>query len=140
MTTRNSRGQFTRKATAAENTDAKYEDFRSLFEEFGVLKYPLAGAVVNLDVTRFGVYGGDVTAAWLGLGALILSGSGFLSMVIAIVSGLVFAIHAFRAGAAAGKYVATGQFEDDYQRAKSWLSSKLDGSKAYVVSKFSTIH
>lgn len=147
MTARNSRGQFTRKQTVsdiidvdAKHVDDRYSDFESLFAEFGVLRYPLAGALTNVITSAFGIYGGIVTAAWIGLGALLLTGSGFISFLITIVTAFVLAIEALRFGAVAGKYVATGQFEDDYQRAKGWLASKLEGGKAYVAAKFSTLH
>ncbi len=148
MATRNSRGQFTRKQTTdtidvdAKHVEDKFSDFESLFAEFGVLRYPLAGALTNVVASVFGIYGAVVTAAWIGLGALLLTGSGFVSFLITIVTAFVLAIEALRFGAVAGKYVATGKFEDDYQRARGWLASKLEGSKAFIAAKFNnaTVH
>jgi hypothetical protein len=139
MTARNNKGQFARAQTIdieADVIDERYESFAQMFAEFGVLKYPIAGAIVNVVTTCLGFYAGMHVAAWIGIAAILTTGSAFLGMVIAFIGGFIAVIQALRMGAVAGSYIATGKFEDDYQSVKGWLTKRLETSKAYVEAAF----
>jgi len=98
------------------------------FEDCTVLKHPVLGAICNLATVAVGVYGAIHLAAYIGVATLIMSGSTFLAMLVAIVATLVGMIQALQAGAYIGRYISTGQFNVDYARAKStvigWFSRK----------------
>lgn len=102
--------------------------------EFSI-KYPIVGMVVNLVVSGLGIYAGIQAAAWLGFGAAVFTGSMFIGYVVSFIAGFMLAVQALRAGAAAGAYFATGKFENDYQRAKSWVSDKLSPSKFSIFNR-----
>lgn len=136
---RNTRGQFARKATHVDVVDAntktsasaeseylnqKYAQFREILEDM-VVPYPLWGAVTNIAVSAFGVYGAIQVATWLGVGALLFTGSTFIAMTIALLAAFVLCLDALRIGSICARYVATGKFESDYQRSKAWLSDKF---------------
>lgn len=143
MATRNPKGQFARKQTLVDDTvdvDAKYTQFSDLFEEFGQIKYPFAGVLVNLVTSAFGIYAGMHTAAWIGVAALLVTGSTFLGMLTAFIAGFIFAIQSLRAGAYVGKYVATGEFEEHYQQARGWISDKLSGLNKKFMAAKATVH
>lgn len=115
------RSAKTRTARAVED----FVDVEAKFAEAHIeacrAEHPLAGAVVNLITSAVGIYAGVQASAYIGFAALVMTGSAFLGMLIAFIACVVSMIQALRAGAAAGKYISTGQFEHDYQRAKGWV-------------------
>lgn len=118
-----------------EHVDGMFSKFNETFSYEFSIKYPIMGMVVNLVTTGLGLYTGIQAAAWLGFGAAVLTGSMFIGFVVSFIAGFSFAIQALRAGAAAGAYFATGKFEHDYQRAKSWVSDKLSPSKFSIFNR-----
>jgi hypothetical protein len=139
MTARNNKGQFARAQTIdveADIVDERYESFAQMFAEFGVLKYPVAGAIVNIVTTCLGFYAGLQVAAWVGVAALLMTGSMFIGMLVGFIGAFFAAVQALRMGAAVGSYIATGKFEDHYQSAKGWLAERLETSKTYVSEAF----
>lgn len=118
------------KPTIVEDVSAKREDetfsaFSNMFNEALAIKYPWLGTIVNLTTFAFGAYSGVQVAMWLGLMTTVLTTSAFLGGLITFLIALISIIQSLRAGAVVGRYVSTGQFEEDYQDAKAWVSSKL---------------
>lgn len=118
------------KPTIVEDVSAKHEDetfsaFSQMFNEALAIKYPWAGTIVNLATFAFGAYTGVQVAMWLGLMTTVLTTSAFLGGLITFLVALISIIQSLRAGAAVGRYVSTGAFEEDYQSAKNWVSDKL---------------
>lgn len=118
------------KPTIVEDVSAKHEDetfsaYSNMFSEALAIKYPWLGTIANLSVFALGAYSGVQVAMWLGLLATVMTTSAFLGGLITFLIALVSIIQSLRAGAAVGRYVSTGQFEEDYQDAKAWVSSKL---------------
>jgi len=118
------------KPTIVEDVSAKHEDdafsaFSQMFNEALAIKYPWLGTIANLSVFALGAYSGVQVAMWLGLLATVMTTSAFLGGLITFLVALVSIIQSLRAGAAVGRYVSTGAFEEDYQSAKTWVSSKL---------------
>lgn len=106
----------------AEETFSAYSQ---MFGEALAIKYPWLGTIANLSVFALGAYSGVQVAMWLGLLATVMTTSAFLGGLITFLVALISIIQSLRAGAAVGRYVSTGQFEEDYQSAKTWVSSKL---------------
>lgn len=119
-----------------EYIDGLHSNFNKVFDVNVDIKYPIVGMVVNLVVSGLGIYAGVQAAVWLGFGAAVFTGSMFIGFVVSFIAGFSFAVQALRAGAAAGTYFATGKFEHDYQRAKSWVSDKLSPSKFALFNRF----
>lgn len=118
------------KPTIVEDVSATHEDetfsaFSQMFSEAFAIKYPWLGVIVNLSVFALGAYSGVQVAMWLGLMVTVMTTSAFLGGLVTFLVALTTIIQSLRAGAAVGRYVSTGQFEDDYQSAKDWVSSKL---------------
>ena len=115
MVTRNTRGQFA-KTAINQTIDDVYEgfDYESL-----AARYPTAGVIVNLATSAFGVYSGLQVAGYIAFAALLMTGSAFIAFIVGLFSAVVAIVYSLRAGAMAGRWIATGQFEYDYQRAKS---------------------
>ena len=99
-----------------------------MFDDGEKIKHPILGAIVNIVSSAFGVYAGIQFGAYIGVVAATMSGSTFIGMLLAFIACLLSSLQALRFSAAVGKYVSTGAFEDDYQRAKSWVKG-LFGSK-----------
>lgn len=131
MATRSTKSTASKvKPTIVEDVNAKREDeafsaYASMFGEALAIKYPWLGTIANLSVFALGAYSGVQVAMWLGLLATVMTTSAFLGGLITFLIALVSIIQSLRAGAAVGRYVSTGQFEEDYQDAKAWVSSKL---------------
>lgn len=126
------------KPTIVEDVSAKHEDetfsaFSQMFSEAFAVKYPWAGTIVNLVTFAFGAYTGVQAAMWLGFMVTVMTTSAFLGGLITFLVALVSIVQSLRLGAAAGRYVSTGQFEEDYQSAKTWVSSKLSFFKRNTV-------
>lgn len=122
------------KAQSAEScADETFSAYASMFGDALAIKYPWLGVIVNLSVFAFGAYTGVQVAMWLGLMATVLTTSAFLGGLITFIVALISIVQSLRAGAAVGRYVSTGQFEDDYQSAKTWVSSKMSFFKRNAV-------
>lgn len=118
------------KPTIVEDVSAKHEDetfsaFSSMFNEAFAIKHPWLGTIANLVTFAFGAYTGVQAAMWLGFMVTVMTTSAFLGGLITFLVALVSIVQSLRAGAAVGRYVSTGQFEEDYQSAKTWVSGKL---------------
>lgn len=124
------------RAKLEETLERVQSNFNRIFDVDIDIKYPIMGMVVNLVTTGLGLYTGIQAAAWLGFGAAVFTGSMFIGYVVSFIAGFMLAVQALRAGAAAGAYFATGKFEHDYQRAKSWVSDKLSPSKFALFNRF----
>ena len=109
----------------AEREDETFSAFSSMFNEAFAIKHPWAGTIVNLVTFAFGAYTGVQAAMWLGFMVTVMTTSAFLGGLITFLVALVSIVQSLRLGAAAGRYVSTGQFEEDYQSAKTWVSGKL---------------
>lgn len=105
--------------------EESYGAYSQMFNEALAIKYPWLGTIANLSVFALGAYSGVQVAMWLGLLATVMTTSAFLGGLITFLVALVSIIQSLRAGAAVGRYVSTGQFEEDYQLAKTWVSGKL---------------
>lgn len=131
---RDSKGRFTRKPTVIEAEvgmdDERYAAFEALFEDLG-MKYPAAGVIVHIAVSTAGMVVGYHVAAALALGTLLFSGSSLVSFLIGMLAFVWGCIEALRTGAIAARYVASGQFEEDYQRAKGWALNKVRNIGAF---------
>jgi hypothetical protein len=118
-----SRPRSARAATAQIIEDA----YRPI-DDAVVLKYPILGALMNIATVAVGVYSAIHIAAYIGVAALIMSGSAFLGMLVALLASLVGIIQALQAGAYIGRYMSTGQFTVDWHNAKStvrgWFTRK----------------
>ena len=131
MATRSTKSTAKPAATARVIDDAEvkaeetFSAYASMFGEALAIKYPWLGTIANLSVFALGAYSGVQVAMWLGLLATVMTTSAFLGGLITFLIALVSIIQSLRAGAAVGRYVSTGQFEEDYQDAKAWVSSKL---------------
>lgn len=131
MATRSTKSTASKvKPTIVEDVNVKREDeafsaYASMFGEALAIKYPWLGTIVNLSVFALGAYSGVQVAMWLGLLATVMTTSAFLGGLITFLVALVSIIQSLRAGAAVGRYVSTGAFEEDYQSAKTWVSGKL---------------
>jgi hypothetical protein len=105
------------------------------FLDAEVLKHPVIGAVANLAMSALGIYSGMLLAVYLGTAAMLLSGSALLGLLITFFVGFIGVLQALRAGAWISRYMATGQFEVDYARAKhtvrSWIQ-RLDRNEMEV--------
>lgn len=131
MATRTNKSTAKPAATARVVDDAEikseetFSAYASMFGEALAIKYPWLGTIANLSVFALGAYSGVQVAMWLGLLATVMTTSAFLGGLITFLVALVSIIQSLRAGAAVGRYVSTGAFEEDYQSAKTWVSSKL---------------
>jgi hypothetical protein len=75
----------------------------------------------------------------------MFSGSMLLSFLIGMLAFVWGCIEALRTGAIAARYVASGCFEDDYQRAKGWTLDKVRnidafGKKFVMAKRNTTVH
>lgn len=145
---RDTKGRFTRKPTAIEADvgmdDERYAAFESLLEDLG-MKYPMAGFIVHLAVSAAGLVVGYHVAAALALGTLLFTGSLLFSFLIGMLAFVWGCVEAIRTGALAARYVASGRFEDDYQRAKGWALDKVRnvgafGKKFVMAERGATVH
>lgn len=147
---RDTKGRFTRKPTVIDTVvevgtdDERYAAFKALFEDLD-MKYPMAGFIVHLAVSAAGLVAGYHVAAALSLGTMLFSGSQLLSFLIGMLAFVWSCIEALRAGAIAARYVASGRFEDDYQRAKGWTLDKVRnigafGKKFVMAERNATVH
>lgn len=134
---RSSNGRFAKKQTvidaesieSAEPPDvgAKFAAFNQLFglpPDFVIPRFPIAGFITNIAVCALGGYAAGYLASYLAVGCLVLSGSAFLAICVYVLGLVAGILAAMRAGAIAGRYVSTGQFENDYQSAKGWVVGK----------------
>lgn len=117
---------------ASQPTESSYfEQFSNMFSDF---KMPsgrrmLCSIVAQLFVLASGLYSGMQVAALLGVGAMVLTGSAFLSFLGWFV-GMGLALYAsLIAGARVARYIALGEIDNDAKRAKAWFSSKWSGLK-----------
>lgn len=119
--TRNTKFTADPKATIVEDAklDETHSAFSEMFAEALNVKYPWLGTIVNLTTFALGAYTGVQVAMWLGLAVTIFTTSTFLGGLITFIAALIAIVQSLRAGAVAGRYVSTGQFENDYQSAKS---------------------
>ena len=114
------------KAQSAEScADETFSAYSEMFNEALAIKHPWMGTIVNLSVFAFGAYTGVQAAMWLGFMATVLTTSAFIGGLITFIVALIAIVQSLRLGAAAGRYVSTGQFEEDYQSAKTWVGDKL---------------
>lgn len=132
---RSSNGRFAKKQTVVDvesvespSVDAKFAAFTQFFgmaPDFVVPRFPIAGFITNIAVCAIGGYAAGYLATYLAVGCLVLSGSAFLAICVYVLGLIAGCLTAMRAGAIAGRYVSTGQFEDDYQSAKGWVVGKV---------------
>lgn len=120
--TRNSKGQFVKTAVSDavnsmvdETTDGF--DYSSL--DLITVKYPIVGAIVNLLVTGTSLYTTWQFTSYIVVAATMMTGSGFLAFLLGMIAGIISIVYSLRAGAIAGRWIATGQFETDFQSAKT---------------------
>ena len=135
---RNASGRFAKKDTVVIDVDSKetessafsdrFTSFEHLFANIEMPRRPLAGLIVNIVVAGIGGYCTGILAGYIAVGAAVLTGSAFIAMCMYVLALVVGIIASARAGAMVGRYVAMGQFEDDYQVAKGWVGDKLGGA------------
>lgn len=82
-------------------------------------KYPLAGTVVHLASLSVSGYGVASLAGYVAAGALLLTGSAFLSFCAMVLTAAIGLYAALKASAAVARYVATGEFQVDWSAAKA---------------------
>ena len=141
------RADFAAKKAAAKPVAAKPEPVVAAepeFEEeeglsfiqsiFG--KYPLAGTVVHLASLSVSGYGVASLAGYVAAGALLLTGSAFLSFCAMVITAAIGLYAALKASAAIARYVATGEFSVDWTAAKNkvtgFFSKKEDEAPVNV--------
>ena len=82
-------------------------------------KHPLAGTVVHLASLSVSGYGVASLAGYVAAGALLLTGSAFLSFCAMVLTAAIGLYAALKASAAVARYVATGEFSVDWSAAKA---------------------
>lgn len=82
-------------------------------------KHPLAGTVVHLASLSVTGYGVASLAGYVAAGALLLTGSAFLSFCAMVITAAIGLYAALKASAAITRYVATGEFSVDWTAAKN---------------------
>lgn len=99
-------------------------------------KYPLAGTVVHLASLSVSGYGVASLAGYVAAGALLLTGSAFLSFCAMVITAAIGLYAALKASAAVARYVATGEFQVDWSAAKAkvtgFFSKKEDEAPVNV--------
>ena len=99
-------------------------------------KYPLAGTVVHLASLSVSGYGVASLAGYVAAGALLLTGSAFLSFCATVITAAIGLYAALKASASIARYVATGEFSVDWTAAKNkvtgFFSKKEDEAPVNV--------
>lgn len=144
MATRNTKTQT---ATAAEQVvppvapDAENSSFYNTVREYAAAmgvtlptgRLLLAGTVAQIVVSALGSISAIQFSGYIALGVLMLSGSSFLSMLIAILVAVAGIVAALYAGSKVGVYVCSGGVERDLGRAKNFITGffkKVEAPKA----------
>lgn len=92
----------------------------------------IAGTVVQLITAVLGGYSAIQFSGYVALGVLMLSGSSFLSMLIAIIAAAIGIVAALFAASRAGAYVATGGVERDLKRVGNFFAGFFKKSEPKV--------
>ena len=130
---RTANGRFAKTQTAQVTDAVIIEDnerFTAFKEMFGfdaplpTARYPIAGFVMNLVVCAIGGYAAGYFATYVGVASVVMSGIAFIGICAYVLAMVIGFVATMRAGAVVGKYIAYGQFEDDYQAAKGWVCEK----------------
>ena len=119
-----------------ETANDEFASWQSFMSDF---KLPsgrrmLCSVVVQFIVLGTGVYSGVQLGAVLAVGAMVLTGSAFLSFLLGFVTLALGVYTSLIAAARIGKYIALGEIDDDIKTAKAWVSGKWSSVKSHFAS------
>lgn len=114
-----------------DDVDTSFAGFAEMFGEFKIPsgRRMLCSVVTQFIVLGTGVYSGIQIGAVLAVGAMMLTGSSFLSFLAMFVTIALGVYTSLVAAARIGKYIALGEIDDDIKSAKAWISSKWSSVK-----------
>jgi hypothetical protein len=119
-----------------DDADTSFANFTEMFADF---KLPSGRRMAVSVVTQFivlgtGVYSGVQLGAVLAVGAMVLTGSAFLSFLLGFVTLALGVYTSLIAAARIGKYIALGEIDNDIKTAKAWVSGKWSSVKSHFAS------
>lgn len=88
-------------------------------------KRMLVSTVTQFIVVGAGSYAAAEVASTLALAAMTMTSSAFLAYMVMFLTAALAICTTLLVGAKIGKYIATGQLDDDAKRAKRWVTQKL---------------
>lgn len=100
----------------------------------------LISLVASLVTSASTAYLGFQISAVLAIATTMLTGWMFLGFLILIIGCVLSCIYALRAGARAAEYIALGEFERDYQSAKSFVIERFGDTKSFVINRFNGVN
>jgi len=120
------------------DVQSAFEKFSDMFDGLG-FKIPSGRRMAVSVVTQFlvlgtGIYSGVQLGAVLAVGAMVLTGSAFLSFLLGFVTLALGVYTSLIAAARIGKYIALGEIDNDIKTAKAWVSSKWSSVKSRFAS------
>lgn len=116
------------KATVVDTpaTDASEFSYAEMMASLGIEipsgKQMIAATVTGLATAVLGIYGGVQIAGYVAVGAMLLTGSAFLSFITMTLVAVIAIYSSLIAASRAAAYVASGNLEGDLSRAKNWVT------------------
>ena len=125
-----------------QEINARIDEYEQLMaDSMGLEKMPSGKRMLVSTVTQFfvvgaGSYAAAEISASLALVAMTMTSSAFLAYMVMFLTMALAICAALLAGAKVGKYIATGQLDDDAKRAKRWVIEKLSNSRSKIETHF----
>lgn len=117
-----------------ETEFSSFEFFKAMAEMGGVEiptgRQVLVGFAVAFITGFAGAYATSSLASYVAVGALILSGSAFLSLLAMVLTYVIGIYLTLKVSSRVATWVASGTISEDAASAKTWLSDKFSSMKA----------
>lgn len=119
---------------AAHEPEASTAEMLRSFAAMAGVKIPsgrqlLLGLVVAVVTSVAGAYATSAVASYLAVGALMLTGSAFLSLLMMVLTYAVGIYLTLKLSSRLGTWAATASIGDDLSATKNWISDKFSGLK-----------
>ena len=139
MATRNTKTQTAQAIPEVELPEVEFssvEFIKSMASMAGIElptgRQVLVGFAVAVVVGFAGAYATSSLASYIAMGALVLSGSAFLSLLMMVITYVIGIYVTFKATAKFSTWIASGSVKDDMSNAKNWITSKFTRAPAPV--------